>query len=67
MTKSMCEYQRSRMVPQCPVCKEGCRVIYRTVYGGRIIGCNRCIREGDAWMAPLDKTEVLVRDRRRRS
>lgn len=37
MKSGLYEHQRSRMVPQCPVCKEGCRIIYRATCSGRIV------------------------------
>lgn len=34
--------------PECPVCKQECRVVYVTL-DGDVVGCDRCIRVKDAY------------------
>lgn len=35
--------------PICPICGENCTTVFRLKKTGEVYGCNKCIREQDAW------------------
>lgn len=39
---------QERPMPECPVCGMECNAYYKD-YEGRIIGCDGCVEEVDAW------------------
>lgn len=45
--------EESYDVPICPVCKEECEEVFKTVHDNEIVGCNNCIEDFikryDAW------------------
>lgn len=36
--------------PHCPVCGDECTIIYKQ--GNKILGCDNCITQDDAWEEP---------------